>query len=899
MDFVYRLPSLAFDPSEKTEVQANYPKLLKLIHLSSPDFYARIKDVPYEKLSNKELLTLHKYLLRGRYRPVPFGLWAGVGLGSFGEVSAFSEVKTNFVISHNEEILLNNKINALSKERLYKGKYSINSSASLVGNHVYFWSKDRKTYKWKENRLDSNPVFQKVVQYLHQHAYLDFQEFKKWFANVPLRIIRQLWKSVIASKLIILKQRSTSKCKSFVNDDFINVDVKQHLDEGNMVDLHLSHRLSQSYTVQQSLSMLNDEIGNLVYKPKSLYTESFKQSFYQEHDDRFVALSEVMKPYTELSAHFKSKKWNYQQEIKPKGFAHLSSFIKTAKPGATVDLSKKLKKKSLAIAPETTVLYRLGPHDSLVLDNVTCGRTLALGGRFTLDDDKLQFYKGIASSSLSNSSIIYADVKFDESPLVNSLASHINCVQYSIHVTDNVFGQNSIPLHSIFIGISDGRVVLYWKDMKKEIIPIIQHAVDPRHITHPLGRLMWEIAHQDRARLVTDTYKPSVDTPYLPQLNWRNLILSPASWLIQERDTLTHKTFLEVMKKYNMPDRVLIGDGDQELLIDTRCRKSMEIFYHEVRKKGSMIVRDCQWIHNESFQNSNGQSLYPQFSTSLSQKDFNYSSVKLFFNPKGKPDPDWLSFKIRMLPDDVIFFLQDTWLDLIEREEGSDRISKWYYLAFEDDCYHIKLRIKVGKEAKNDCSQQFLHLLSKLPMVKSVELQDYFPEPIKYGHGTRHISESIFYLESQYAAGIGDKPSMFNCNYEELFTLLVGLGSELITKSGRALEWKRRYQSEVIGKHGKLDRVRQSEFYRDFVADKIIPERFESLIAHYMRLIEQHEYWDQEEKVFTLIENHIHMFINRIFPENPQAVEHLIWSGIFKKVNEFINIPVIAGYLED
>ena len=81
--------------------------------------------------------------------------------------------------------------------------------------------------------------------------------------------------------------------------------------------------------------------------------------------------------------------------------------------------------------------------------------------------------------------------------------------------------------------------------------------------------------------------------PFLPRVRYENIIFSPATWNIVPDDTkqvpkITDKQFyektLEFKKKRNIPDKVLLVQGDNKLLIDFKHGLSVQMLFSEVKK---------------------------------------------------------------------------------------------------------------------------------------------------------------------------------------------------------------------------------------------------------------------------------------------------------------------------
>ncbi|WP_332913822.1 lantibiotic dehydratase [Algoriphagus boritolerans] len=91
MSFLFRLPLIDFDPQDEAQIQKNWEWILRAIQYSSPSLLQEIGQVPFNLLKPELKNKIIKYLIRGRYRSTPFGLWAGVGLGDWGN---FNYLKT-------------------------------------------------------------------------------------------------------------------------------------------------------------------------------------------------------------------------------------------------------------------------------------------------------------------------------------------------------------------------------------------------------------------------------------------------------------------------------------------------------------------------------------------------------------------------------------------------------------------------------------------------------------------------------------------------------------------------------------------------------------------------------------------------------------------------------------
>src|SRR5690606_20757650 len=85
MHLLFRLPLFHFDIENPETLEQHRETILDAIKLSSTEFHRELEEKPFADLKEKQSMKLRKYLLRGRYRPTPFGKFAGVGIAKWGK----------------------------------------------------------------------------------------------------------------------------------------------------------------------------------------------------------------------------------------------------------------------------------------------------------------------------------------------------------------------------------------------------------------------------------------------------------------------------------------------------------------------------------------------------------------------------------------------------------------------------------------------------------------------------------------------------------------------------------------------------------------------------------------------------------------------------------------------
>ncbi|MBL7729363.1 MAG: lantibiotic dehydratase [Dinghuibacter sp.] len=88
--FIFRIPVLPVTDHQPPGIDEMNSLLEKngfhdMLYMSSPDLYSYVTDAGQNKKSRKKDLALLRYYLRSKYRCTPFGLMAGVGIGTVSE----------------------------------------------------------------------------------------------------------------------------------------------------------------------------------------------------------------------------------------------------------------------------------------------------------------------------------------------------------------------------------------------------------------------------------------------------------------------------------------------------------------------------------------------------------------------------------------------------------------------------------------------------------------------------------------------------------------------------------------------------------------------------------------------------------------------------------------------
>ena len=149
----------------------------------------------------------------------------------------------------------------------------------------------------------------------------------------------------------------------------------------------------------------------------------------------------------------------------------------------------------------------------------------------------------------------------------------------------------------LYVSVKSNRIVLRSKRLKKEIVPRLSSAHNySGQNPMPVYHFLCDMQHQNgRTGLWFNWNEAAQQLDYLPRVVYKNCILSQARWTVREKETKLFsgiKDDNELLLKIkewrvgrNIPDRVVLADGDNELYIDINNPLSIRAWLSVVKKR--------------------------------------------------------------------------------------------------------------------------------------------------------------------------------------------------------------------------------------------------------------------------------------------------------------------------
>ena len=417
--------------------------------------------------------------------------------------------------------------------------------------------------------------------------------------------------------------------------------------------------------------------------------------------------------------------------------------------------------------------------------------------------------------------------------------------------------------------------------------------------------------------------------PFLPRVSYGKYILSKAKWTLnkdeikaldQKNDETFIQQFTGLRKKKNLPEYVLLSQGDNELMLHLKNIFCLKLLLAEVNKSEAVILTESLdtpescWIKSPDGHHA-GEFIFT-FSRKKTEPVNNpvtlaepgkEKSIKRFF-PVGS---EWLYAKIYCGTKTAEKILVDVIKPFTEELLSKKIIDKFFFLRYHDAGNHIRIRFhKAGsagfwKKIINQL-QKLLQPYMSSQLVYNIQFETYQREVERYGFDTMHLSEEIFFHQSvavlnfismldgddgeQYRWQIALKAidlflDGFHYTIEQKRDLIKMLDKSFAGEFNiKTAEQKK--ISERFSTHKQMVQLVMSDAWKENEDLKRAIPVFQINNDSYIKCIEDimtsPSVHQDMQQLNRLMPGYLHMFINRIFVSNQRKTELVIYDYLFR-----------------
>ena len=179
--------------------------------------------------------------------------------------------------------------------------------------------------------------------------------------------------------------------------------------------------------------------------------------------------------------------------------------------------------------------------------------------------------------------------------------------EYEINIlTSPSDEKHSLPISDLMISIRNGRVVLRSKSLNKIVRPHISTAHIFTSDTQPVYHFLGDVQYQNETLITEFPWKSLYNaTNHIPRIVYKNVILSREAWIFTKAQISEILKYSDVScrlsswrSEYGIPEVVVCGDGDNELMVDFSSSFSVNAFKSAIKDSEMIFLYESVFNDN-------------------------------------------------------------------------------------------------------------------------------------------------------------------------------------------------------------------------------------------------------------------------------------------------------------
>ena len=563
-----------------------------------------------------------------------------------------------------------------------------------------------------------------------------------------------------------------------------------------------------------------------------------------------------------------------------------------------------------------SVLFR---QKGEILQIESAGGTNApsLMGRFTIGsaDIAAAAREMAVSQEQLNPDLIFAEVLHLSDPHTDNInrREHIWSFELPVTAASELPRGMQLDLSDLYLTVHAGIVFLLSKKYKKVVIPRLTSAYNHGLNKLPLFRFLADLPYQyGRNNLSFDlrNFFPGLD--YYPRVEYCSVILHPATWVLgegqlsqipTESDSEKFKWFDQLKQQIKLPDNFYMAEGDQHLYFRTYHPSELLFFLECARQKKEIILKEfaagdevrqynAYLVPNEPLQ-------LPVYQTLCNKSDAAERKAKRTYIPGS----EWLYLKIyapTIASSRLLLLLEP----LLRKRYTHGKITRWFFIRYEDHAPHIRLRMQVAPDA---ISEVLIAFKAKLEdhvhqhLVREYQVDIYNRELGRYMAAGIENTELFFWKSSELVLQfiIHAENSATQYYLFAMQSVMVMLNAFITSREQQLNFTFSSYEGflpefEKSKMHVELDKK-----YREIQGDiqRSMNLETEDLFTGSLKTagnfrkalnVLRRSMAPEDERSVDYLRSIIHMHLNRVFKEQPRKQEMIIYYLLYKYLRSVI-----------
>lgn len=334
-----------------------------------------------------------------------------------------------------------------------------------------------------------------------------------------------------------------------------------------------------------------------------------------------------------------------------------------------------------------------------------------------------------------------------------------------------------LPLSDLTISIDQAsqEVILRSKKLECKVYPRLSNAHNYSDSEQPPYRFLCELQNQGLLTYLNFRWGSLEGIlKKLPRVVYKDIVLSKATWNLEYKDyqellsEISEKNWKLWLKKWELPERFLLADRDNELLVDVGSQISIKAFIATLKKRRNVVLKEflfndtCKIIDEQSnpfvnqfiafFKKAETEKHEKRLQNDKQQSTHKFKlskTIKTHF-PIGV---EWLYLKLYCNPNNADRILRSGVMPVANELLEKGLIDSWFFLRFADPEHHLRLRLHVTHQQQVGEAFEIINKgfssLRQHGMILTLSIDSYEREVERYWGNSVLDCEQIFYHDSQ------------------------------------------------------------------------------------------------------------------------------------------------------
>ncbi|KAK6025577.1 thiopeptide-type bacteriocin biosynthesis domain protein [Ostertagia ostertagi] len=575
----------------------------------------------------------------------------------------------------------------------------------------------------------------------------------------------------------------------------------------------------------------------------------------------------------------------------------------------TIDIESLFPQKVIqpSLLPNTiSAMFHIA-DDLLVIDQLGGITANSLLGRFTHADEAIHAHcRELAQiEANANPDVVFFDIGYQVKDRIDNINRRKSVFSHQLSILDFDTSADPISLSDIYISIDQNTMVLWSKKLNKRLVPRMASAYNYTKSDLPLFRLLCDLQHQGiNAYHQFDLHTILPGLAYYPRLQFRNLILSSAKWIIKSTElygsgqsTGKIASSRAYLRSIGVTGYFKSGFADQTLCFHIDNDRDMECFLRYTEKMSKITIEEVVMGEEPVVRDEKGSPYVAQFIASLVHHEEIYRTPRTISHPKAKnvqrmfaPGSEWIYFEVYCHTQRMNSLLLDYVEPFVVSMKGT--IESWFFIRYlTEDGSHLRVRFKM---CTADQAPMVIAAFSEMlneqltgGIIADLLLRTYKRELERYGQELVSNAEHCFHLDTNLVLTLLRSEPTDQQLYQMSLMVLESLRGSGLLGHDRF----ERLISDVSKSFTEEHRLGSAEFKelnKCFKAFSKLPNLYLNEEQHlhmgcYCKgLISLLERADEIERSSTTV-SMFHMHVNRLFSSHQRTHEMILYYLYLKE----------------